>query len=70
MSLIVALLLAFVDHRPALPPPLTEWSVIEVLVPHHPVPPSGDKCVWVTFVVHTAGRTPGPEGEKPELPTG
>jgi hypothetical protein len=50
-TLLTALLFAFVDHRPAMPPPLPEWSVVEVLIPHHPVPPSGDKCVWVTFVV-------------------
>ena len=63
-TLLTVLLLAFVDQRPALPPPLPEWSVVEVLVPHHPVPPSGDKYVWVTFVVHD-GKLHGGGGTMP-----
>jgi hypothetical protein len=34
------------------------------LVPHHPVPPSGEKRVWVTFVVHD-GKLHGGGGTMP-----
>jgi hypothetical protein len=62
--LLAALLLAFVDQRPALPPPLPEWSVVEVLIQHHPPPPSGEQYVWVIFVVHD-GQLHGGGGTMP-----
>jgi len=63
-ELFAALLLLFVDQRPTLPPPLPEWSVVEVLLPQHPVPPSGDRFVWMTFVVRD-GQLHGGGGTMP-----
>ena len=62
MGLLLAALLLFVDQRPALPPPLPEWSVIQVWC--KPVPEIGAPGAWVTFVVHD-GRLHGGGGSMP-----
>ena len=53
---------AFVDQRPNLPPPLPEWSVVQVWC--KPVPEIAAPGSWVTFVVHD-GRLHGGGGSMP-----
>ena len=62
MGLLLAALLSFVDQRPALPPPLPEWSVIQVWC--KPVREIGSPGAWVTFVVHD-GQLHGGGGSMP-----